>query len=240
MLRILTTILLLLHPLYAQQQEQSSEVDSTQLPVSTIRLLADSIVVPGDTFSVSVSLCDTSVELGGFNLLIEYDYGDLVLDSATQGELTAGSWEYFEYRHDPLYPEDPQDTRAYLRLVSIADMHHIEGHPDSASIVGPGELVRISFYVADRLADTEKRLQLRFLWQQCGDNSLADKSGNRLFLARHLFAAGGTLLKKDSSEYSGPAVECFTSAINPPLPLFDFQNLEIVARSAILEEGPDR
>jgi hypothetical protein len=124
--------------------------------------------------------------------------------------------------------------------VSIADMYNIEGHPDSASLVGPGEFIRIFFYAADRLADTEKRLQLRFLWQKCGDNSLADQSGNKLFLARDVLAADGTLLEGDSSEHAGPAADCFTSGINPPLPLFDFQNLEIATRAVTLEEGPDR
>jgi hypothetical protein len=203
--------------------------DTTQPPIGSIILTADSAITPGDTFSVSLALADSTVEVGGFNFLIEYDYGSLVFDSATFGELTQGEWEYFQYRPDLSEQKDTTDPRGYLRLVGIADMYDVEGSPSPRSMVGPGELVRLFFYAADKLANKEQTVELKFLWQKCGDNSISDASGNRLYLSHQVFDGKGDLMEKGPVEYLGASTGCFRSTVNPPAKAFDFHNLQIKA-----------
>lgn len=167
--------------------------------------------------AIGVWAADTTPALGGFNLLIEYDFGALVFDSATLGELTRSQWEFFDVNSGLLNPDDEDDLRAFVRLVAIADSHGDPAHPSERSLVGPGEFATLFFYVGEDLAGDSTRLQ--FVWQGCGDNSFSDQSGNKLMVAKA--APAGV---RDTLSYEGPAVECFDSVRNPPQQIVNFHN----------------
>lgn len=224
LLTLLTALLLTGVP-----ADSLNPIDTTQPPIGSVILKADSAITPGDTFTVSLALADSTVQVAGFNFLIEFDYGALVFDSATFGKLTQGEWEYFQCRPDLSEQKDTTDPRGYLRLVGIADMYDVEGSPSPCSMVGPGELVRLFFYAADKLADKKQAVELKFYWQKCGDNSVSDASGNRLYLSHEVFDGDGVLLESGPVEYLGASADCFISTVNPPAKAFDFHNLQMKA-----------
>lgn len=190
----------------------------------TVELRGDSLVTPGAPFEVSIYLTDSTAIVGGFNLLIEFDYGALVFDSATLGQHTKGQWEYFTVRSALSKSEDEKSTAAFIRLLAIADSQDPDNkHPDSISLVGPGEIAKLFLYATDRSDFSGKTTNLRFLWEKCADNTFSDKSGNRLLLAASVIGTDQKLITTE--RYSGPTESCFRSGYNPPSRSFRFANL---------------
>ena len=200
--------------------------EDKQLQFGTVELRGDTTVAPGAAFQVSIYLTDSANVVGGFNLLIEFDYGALVLDSAVLGKHTSGQWEYFTFRSALLDPKDEKNTSAYIRLLAIADNQDAGNkHPDSSSLVGPGEIARLYLYSTERKEYQGKKTELKFLWEKCADNTFSDKSGNRLLLAGSVIGTDGKILTAE--RYSGPTTSCFTSKYNPPARSFTYLNHSI-------------
>lgn len=192
---------------------------SDSLTPFTIELRVDDAkVIAGEAFPVGVFCPDTTGQLGGFNLLIEYDFAAIVFDSATFGKSTLGEWEYLNVNSGFKSEEDLSDNRAWIRLVAIADSHNDPRQPSARSLVGPGELARLYLYAADGTAGDSTAL--RFFWRACGDNTFSDLSGNKLMIGAEVDSTAG-----DSLSYKGPAVDCLGSKRNPPLQLVRFKNV---------------
>lgn len=188
-----------------------------------IELRADSTIVPGAPFTLSIYLTDTTILLGGFDLLLEFDFGALVLDSATLGQHTAGQWEYFTSRSDLQKPQDSASTAGFVRLLAIADNQDAANkHPDPLSLKGPGEIVRLHFYASDRKEFRGVTTNLRFLWNKCSDNSISDQSGNQLYLADRVVGDDGQSITLE--HYSGPGAKCLSTGRNAPVKAFGFKN----------------
>ncbi len=191
-----------------------------------VELRGDSAVAPGTAFQVAVFLNDSANVVGGFNLLIEFDSGALVMDSAVLGQHTAGEWEYFTFRSGRLRPEEEVSTAAYLRMLAIADNQDpANKHPDSSSLVGPGEIARLYLYATDRKDYQGRKTELKFVWEKCADNTFSDRSGNRLMLAATVTGADGK--RVTAEHYSGPPAGCFSSKYNPPTRSFNYLNHSI-------------
>ena len=202
------------------------QAEDRQVQFGAVELRGDTAVAPGVAFQVSIYLTDSTSVIGGFNLLIEFDYGALVLDSAILGKHTSGQWEYFTFRSALLDPKDEKSTAAYIRLLAIADNQDAGNkHPDSSSLVGPGEIARLYLYSTERQDYQGKKTELKFLWEKCADNTFSDKSGNRLMLASSVNGADGKILTAE--RYSGPATSCFASRYNPPTRSFNYLNHSI-------------
>ncbi len=200
--------------------------EDKQVQFGAVELRGDSVVAPGAAFQVSIYLTDSTNVIGGFNLLIEFDYGALVLDSAVLGRHTSEQWEYFTFRSALLDPKDEKSTSAYIRLLAIADNQDAGNkHPDSSSLVGPGEIARLYLYSTERQDYQGKMTELKFLWEKCADNTFSDKSGNRLMLAGSVMGTDSKILTAE--RYSGPATSCFTSKYNPPTRSFTYLNHSI-------------
>jgi len=181
--------------------------------------VAEADVAADSEFGIGIYCADTTQALGGFNLLFEYDYGALVLDSATLGSLTAGQWEYFDISTGFVNQEDESDLRTWVRLVAIADSHSEPEHPVARSLVGPGELARCYFYATEALAGDSTAV--RWLWRGCGDNSFSDGSGNKLLIAAEADTSGVEV------SYQGPPAACFDNSVNPPMPQVKFKSLRL-------------
>lgn len=189
----------------------------------TVELRGDSLVAPGAPFEISVYLADSTTVVGGFNLLIEFDFGALVFDSAVFGQHTKGQWEYLTVRSALLRPDDEKSTAAFIRLLAIADSQDPDNkHPDSTSLVGPGELARLYLYASDRIDYSGTTTNLKFLWEKCADNTFSDKSGNRLMLASDVIGADRKVITAE--HYRGPIESCFKSGYNPPERTFRYVN----------------
>ncbi len=197
------------------------------VPLANLWLVADSVVNSGEQMVVSLKITDSTAALGGFNFYIEFDDQAFVFDSATFGSLTAGNWEYLTARSGRMPAADSTSRSAFLRLVAIADQQDVKNHtPTPRSLVGPGELLKIYFYVSDRLQYRGETLPIRFYWGKCDDNTISDKSGHQLFAARSVIGVN----EADDVPFHGPMGNCFSQRHNAPKRVIDFHQLHVRIR----------
>ena len=217
--------------LIAEGTDQPATIQSQILPHGTVAIKCDSVAKAGGEFIVGLVFSDTTIPVAGFNLNIEYDRGALVFDSATLGSLTAGEWEYFSSRSGLIDRSDSGSAAGFIRLVALADQQDAENKtPKPRSLVGPGELVRIYFYVGERKEYQDRSTFLRFIWTKCDDNSFSDKSGTKLYVSRGVFDATGKRLTNGANKYAGVADKCLSSRRNAPVRAFDFRGAATVIR----------
>ncbi len=212
------------------QQKQPMNTTVNELH-GTLIIRADSVAAPGSVIVVGVAFADTTISFAGFSLNIEYDRGALVFDSATLGSLTTGEWEYFMTNSGLLDKADSVGSPGFVRLVGLADQQdEAKRTPKPRSLVGPGEIAKLYFYVGDRAEYQGKSTWLRFAWGKCDDNSFSDPKGLRLFLCRKAYDVEGKLISSGTARYSGPSNNCFRSKRNPPERWFDFRNARILIK----------
>jgi hypothetical protein len=231
LLSCFATALLLSLTLIAEGSDQPATKQSQILPPGTVAIKCDSVAEAGGEFIVGLVFSDTTVPVAGFNLNIEYDRGALVLDSAVLGSLTVGEWEYFTSRSGLIDRSDSGSAAGFIRLVALADRQDAGNKtPKPRSLVGPGELARIYFYVSERKEYQGRSTFLRFIWTKCDDNSFSDKNGIKLYVSRDVFDATGKRLTNGVDKYAGAANNCFSSRNNAPVRVFDFRSAAAVIR----------
>jgi hypothetical protein len=134
-----------------------------------------------EAFSNSdVTVCINGLNLapnplaGGFDLLLDYDGSLLTLKSVEPGQaLIDARWEYFTYRIVSTNP-------AKIRIVAIADMNNSNVHPEE---VNPnGDIACLTFHTTNDRTLACQKAYLRFEWEDCGDNTVSDASGDTLYI----------------------------------------------------------
>ncbi|RKX27610.1 MAG: hypothetical protein DRP47_06285 [Candidatus Zixiibacteriota bacterium] len=149
--------------------------------------------VPGQTVSFQISLENpSSIELGGFDLLFSLDTS-LVFQSATIGQLISDcGWEYFTWRSSDDY---------CIRLVAMADINNGPYHPICWA-ESNGVLAELHFQVANYSALIGQFLPVRFVWYDCGDNTISSRDGYTLYFSDDVYDWNGgteTIITADSS-----------------------------------------
>jgi len=138
-------------------------------------------------------------ELGGYDLLIDYDQSALVFNFAEPGQmLTDCGWEYFTYRYGAngncgVGP----CPNGIIRLNAIAETNNGANHPscflyDGVDVVS-GELARLNFLVTNDHNFECQYMPIRWIWYDCGDNAFSSKTGDTLFISRHIYEFEDTL-----------------------------------------------
>ncbi len=139
-------------------------------------------------------LIETQQQIGGFEILIDYDASVLNFNGLhwdTEG--TLNEWEYLTYR------EDDVDCGAscpsqFVRLVGIADMNNGSDHPPVSSFTPNGIMVTIDFLVANDQNLGDQFLPIKFHWFDCGDNSFSDPTGNEQLVDLRIYNYDGELI----------------------------------------------
>ena len=136
---------------------------------------------------VDVVLQSSGKEIGGYDFLIQYDPSALLFSLATPGELLTGcGWEYFTYR----YGADGNCSgcpTGLLRVVAIAETNNGANHPGCFLDGQVGVLASLDFLVSnDRMLECQY-VPIRFYWIDCGDNGVASRLGDTLFISRRVF-----------------------------------------------------
>ena len=186
----------------------------------------------GQTEEVSIyidSLIDPPNEMGGFDFLIQYDHSALSFQSADIGQLLADcGWEYFTYRQG----EDGNCGSSacptgMLRFVALAETNNGANHPTCFSGTA-GQLVTIEFLVTNDYTFNCMYVPIRWAWYDCGDNTISSKSGDTLFISRHVYDYDNATPVEDLGAafptYFGAPAVCDTYDKAFPLRLIDFQN----------------
>ncbi len=169
--------------------------------------------------------------IGGFDFLIAYDNSALNAINAQPGALIDdGKFEYFTYRFGATGNCGSGCPSGLLRVVGMRETNNGIINPNH--IVGPGELVKLTFYVSNDLNLEGSYVPVRFYWIDCGDNTLSDETGNWLYLGLKVYDFLGNEIT-DPIEYgnSGPAADCFDTVYasdetfkNAPLGAIVFRN----------------
>jgi type IX secretion system substrate protein len=186
----------------------------------------------GQTEEVSIyidSLIDPPNEMGGFDFLIYYDYTALTFQSAVPGQLLVDcGWEYFTYRQGPDGNCGPNACPSgFLRIVALAETNNGANHPACFSGAA-GQLVSLEFMVTNDYTFNCMYVPIRWTWYDCGDNTISSKSGDTLFISRHVYDYDNTTPVEDLGAafptYFGAPAVCDTYDKAFPLRLVDFQN----------------
>jgi hypothetical protein len=175
------------------------------------------------------SLIDPANEMGGFDFLIQYDPTALTFQSAVPGQLLVDcGWEYFTYRQGP---DGNCGSNAcpsgFLRIVAMAETNNGANHPSCFS-GDAGQLVSLEFMVTNDYAFNCMYAPIRWIWYDCGDNAISSKSGDTLFISRHVYDFDNATPVEDlgaafPTQFGAPGV-CDTYEKAFPLRLIDFQN----------------
>ncbi len=167
----------------AAVSSQPADVPSVKIEVAQKAYLGQPVEV-GITWTND----DSTFEIGGFDLLMEYDAAAFVLLGAELGQLPSDcDWEYFAYRYGA------GDTCGRLicpsgtvRLVAVADINNGPIYP-SCYANSSGELARLQFYVTNDSTLDCQFVPIRFIWYDCGDNAFSSKIGDSLFISNDVY-----------------------------------------------------
>lgn len=201
----------------------------------------------GSYETVSVYLddaIDPHNEMGGFDFLIQYDASALTFQAAEPGQFIEDcGWEYFTFRYGANGNCGPGACPSgVLRVVSIAETNNGANHP-TCFAPGDPELIKLSFLVTNDRTFECMYVPIRFVWYDCGDNGISSRTGDTLFISRHVYDYDIVNPVEDPTAafptlYGAPA-ECETSDKYEPLRLVDFYNggIDIVCADSIDDRG---
>jgi hypothetical protein len=185
-----------------------------------VKIGEDSCANPGDTVSIPI-LLRTSVQIGGFDLRIEFDPTVLFFMKVTRGSGLPSGWEYFTYRQLPC----PMCgcCKYKLLLLGIYDLKNTQAgvpiEPSSDYI----EVARVKFQVATNNNLRGFFANVCFEWDQgnCTQSSFSDVSGYKLYVSSNpdqfsyadcdtQFHAGNEVLNRVCFEDCGGIQVCTT------------------------------
>lgn len=126
-------------------------------------------------------------EMGGFDLLFQYDANLLTLATIEPGDLIDScGWEYFTWRAGSTSDCDgtPCPT-GVIRIVSLAETNNGDVHPSCYG--GAGTLAHVDFDLTDSGVYAGSPFPVEWLWYDCGDNAISSKGGDTLFVSSAVF-----------------------------------------------------
>jgi hypothetical protein len=134
---------------------------------------------------------DPGNAMGGYDLLIDYDPSVLSFNSADPGQLIEDcGWEYFTYRTGISGNCGANACPSgKLRIVAIAETNNGNNHPSCFGETpgANGDLVVLHFLVTNDYTMECQYVPIRFVWYDCGDNAISSKTGDTLFISRHVY-----------------------------------------------------
>ena len=160
----------------------------------------------GQYETVSITIENSDLEMGGFDFLIAYDASALALPEATPGQLLEDcGWEYFTYRHGVHGNCGDACPSGLLRIFAIAETNNGPNHPScyGPPDTDPHELVGIRFLVTNDRTFECQYVPIYFFWDDCGDNSVSSVDGEIMYVDRAIYDFEGNLIwdEDDDDEY---------------------------------------
>jgi hypothetical protein len=144
--------------------------------------------------------------MGGFDFLISYDASVLTFQYAEPGMLLDScNWEYFTYRFGQFgnCAGGPCPS-GILRVVAMAETNNGPYHPTCFTSTVWTELVKLRFYVTSNLLYECTYIPIKFIWYDCGDNTISSKDGDTLFISQHVYGyVGPEIPPQDSNVVPG-------------------------------------
>ncbi|MBN4056727.1 T9SS type A sorting domain-containing protein [bacterium AH-315-J21] len=181
----------------------------------TITLEKAHNILQGERVCLSITTEGSARPFGGFDLLIAYDNSALVALGADPGSFIEGcGWEYFTYRFGANGNCSGACPSGVLRIIALAETNDGMNHPTcfGPSTTAPVELAQICFSVSNDRTLECQFAPVRFFWMDCGDNTLADQTGDTTFVSEFVYDFGNPNPINDASAgfptYLGTQPEC--------------------------------
>jgi len=152
----------------------------SEVAVSIERVLCASL---GSEVDIAVTLENPSpdFEMGGFDLLLRYD-STLYLQTVEIGQLLVDcQWEYFTYTSGEGY---------IVRIVSLSNINNGSHHPTCYGD-SPGALANAIFLITNDPSSEGDFLSIKWIWHDCGDNTISSLSGDTLFVSDDVYDFDG-------------------------------------------------
>ncbi|MEZ5357582.1 MAG: T9SS type A sorting domain-containing protein [Candidatus Zixiibacteriota bacterium] len=154
-------------------------------------------VYQGTYVDVPVRMTLGSEAMGGFDFLLAYDNTALTFTGATLGSYLVGcDWEYFTYRYGAHGNCGDGCPSGEIRLVGLAETNNGPYHPDFTCIKnmsGTDEVIaNLTFFVTTDVNFNDYYAAVKFLWMDCGDNTISVASGDTLAISRFVYNYYGT------------------------------------------------
>ncbi len=142
----------------------------------------------GQYEEVKITIDTLPYEIGGLDLLIEYDASALSLSSIATGSfITNCGWEYFTYRNGAAGNCGASACPSgKVRILSLAETNNGANHP-SCFQGAPAEIAKLRFLVTNDRTFECQYVPIRFCWYDCGDNTLSSKAGDTLYISRTVY-----------------------------------------------------
>jgi len=184
----------------------------------------------GQPVSVTVSKTAGSLEMLAFTLLISYNQDAMTFLSAEPGELIAdGIFEQFSYY---LADSGHYSTEEQTGLIRITGFRNSGSENNNTPpLTGLGDLIKLNFAVSDYSEFQCTAQPIRFIWFDCGDNSLVVKAEDPVttLISDRVVDWNSSIDISDlSAEFPtihGAPDGCeFLSSPSPWLRMIDFQN----------------
>ena len=228
-------------------------VDITVIPTLRVNIEKTHNTLFGQNEDVRIYL-DNSTNpgnaMGGFDFLIEYDASALSLYGVDPGQLILDcGWEYFTYRFGAAGNCGGNACpTGKVRIVSIAETNNGANHPlcFGETPAASSDLAVLRFLVTNNLTFECMYVPIRFVWYDCGDNGISSKTGDTLFISRHVYDYDNVTPIEDLDypfpSYFGANASCDTLLGDDkpdPLRCADFWNggIDIVCVDSIDDRG---
>jgi hypothetical protein len=150
--------------------ETTVSVSEPELTIDTLSALSNS------TVEICLRVSGMSFPWGGFDFLVNFDATMLTFQGATPGDFIVDcDWEYFTYRLESTNP-------GLIRLVAIADMNNSNKHPSCLTPDSGDIIACLKFTTSNDRNVACQSTQIRFWWNDCGDNAISDPTGEILYI----------------------------------------------------------
>jgi hypothetical protein len=162
--------------------------------------------------------------VGGFDFLIAYDASVMMFKQAFPGDLIVNDgpgpgtdWEYFTYRFGVNGNcGGGACPSGILRVVAMGETTggNIAEHPDDTYLVPGAQLVELKFLVSSDANLECQFAAIRFVWYDCGDNTISNKKGDTLYIEKAVLDFIG------NDEFGNPLFDTIPAAIDLEFPTF--------------------
>jgi len=210
--------------------------------------------------AVNLTKMDTTMGLGGFDILIAYDPSALLFQQALEGDLYGPlpdgcGWEYFTYRFGPYGNCGNACPSGLVQVVGMAETNDGANHPDCDVPFFPDPLAdpptKVTMFYLKFLVSNDRTLNcqlvpVRFFWYDCTNNALSNSDGSLLYLSVGVYDYDNpnpiNSLDVEFPTYLGAQEECYVGH-DPTKPTpeanVDFQNggVDIVCSDSIDAPG---
>ena len=192
-------------------------------------------VIQGHYYDLNIYIDNayTSMEMGGFDLLVSYEHaqGALTFISASMGDLLINcDWEFFTYRYGPYGNCGDACPSGMIRMTALAETNDGPYHPTCFDNAGGYDVLAVmKFFITTDITYECMYAPVEWFWTDCGDNTISSKYGDSLFMEDRVFhydpfVGEITNHNVDFPSYTGIMDACLVGDKELPLRAIDFTN----------------